>query len=53
MFVSIDRCQTGAREAPLKTYQEQQKGIGVGDVTGLLSFLQLSECGSRVQVEGL
>lgn len=50
-YVSIDRCQTGAREAPLKTCQEQQRGIRVGDVTGLLSFLQLSECGSRVQEE--
>lgn len=52
MYVAADRSQTGAREAPLKTCQKQQRGIGVGDVTGLLSLVQLSECGSKVQVEG-
>lgn len=47
MYVAIDRSQTG----PLKTCQKQKRGIRVGDVTGLLSLLQLSECG-RVQREG-
>lgn len=47
MYVAIDRSQT----APLKTCQKQQRGIRMGDVTGLLSILQLSKC-SRVQVEG-
>lgn len=45
--MAIDRSQTG----PLKTCQKQQRGIRMGDVTGLLSILQLFECGG-VQVEG-